>query len=132
LTISNALLLNLDVRALGQIHGGCLPLLKTIFQERIPLLPGKLRVLVILRDCKNLTNMRDIEKAKSIIQECWESGPKTNGRLQDYIEVSVKQFPNATDQSKYEAFQKKVQNNMLLHFEHQRRIIHCGEICKYV
>ncbi|KAF3338953.1 protein ROOT HAIR DEFECTIVE 3 1 [Carex littledalei] len=110
LTISDVLLLNMEARGLGQYEGGSLPLLQTIFRERISLSRRKTRVEVTLRDCRNLTNEIDRERAEEIINECWNSSPATNGRLEDYIEVSVVRFPNATDSGQpiQNEFQSKV------------------------
>ncbi|XP_078150849.1 protein ROOT HAIR DEFECTIVE 3-like [Carex rostrata] len=110
LTISDVLLLNMEARGLGQYEGGSLPLLQTIFGERISLSQRKTRVEMTLRDCRNLTNEKDKERAEKIIKECWNSGPASNGRLEDYIEVSVVRFPNATDsgQAIQNEFQSKV------------------------
>ncbi|XP_078150851.1 protein ROOT HAIR DEFECTIVE 3-like isoform X2 [Carex rostrata] len=110
LTISDVLLLNMEARGLDQYEAGSLPLLQTIFGEKISLSPRRTRVEVTLRDCRNLTNDVDRVRAEEIIRECWNSGPATNGRLEDYIEVSVVTFPNATDsrQAIQNEFQSKV------------------------
>ncbi|XP_078150856.1 protein ROOT HAIR DEFECTIVE 3-like [Carex rostrata] len=110
LTISDVLLLNMEARGLGQYEGGSLPLLQMIFGEKISLSPRRTRVEVTLRDCRNLTNDVDRVRAEEIIRECWDSGPATNGRLEDYIEVSVVTFPNATDSG--QAIQNEFQNKV--------------------
>ncbi|XP_072979757.1 protein ROOT HAIR DEFECTIVE 3 homolog 1-like [Typha angustifolia] len=100
LTISDLMMVNMWLHDIGRVEGGSVPLLRTLFQERAKLGPGRTKVLVVIRGYDYKTPFEILEKdVVRSMEQLWESIHYQSGQqivqFSAYIEVLVVALPDA-------------------------------------
>ncbi|XP_073005674.1 protein ROOT HAIR DEFECTIVE 3 homolog 1-like [Typha latifolia] len=116
LTISDLMMVNMWLHDVGRVEGGSVPLLRTLFQERAKLGPGRTKVLVVIRGYDYKTPFEILEKdVVRSMEQLWESIHYQSGQqivqFSAYIEVLVVALPDAVlQETRFEEEVTKLRN----------------------
>ncbi|XP_072965993.1 protein ROOT HAIR DEFECTIVE 3-like isoform X1 [Typha angustifolia] len=99
LTVSDLMMVNMWQHDIGREQGAGIPLLKTVFQERVKLDPGRTKMLVVIRDYDEETPLDWLKNAiETKMEDLWKSvhdrPDEPAVRFSDYIQVMVEALPH--------------------------------------